>query len=199
MRIDFIRHGTLTHVLCSALILLSACHSAEAQEELPAPRTTFPDRTALIGGLLNCKSSDKLLETLTELAKQDRLRLLGDTNLAWTTMTIPGWRWEATNREGGRTILAIEDALLVAIYESKYAGIRMSIMDAGRLNHTSSLPDQHPYAFASKRVTAMSVKHFSRKSPELFKVYYHFAGPTADIVSSKALPIPTWARDPAPK
>lgn len=136
-------------------------------------------------------STRGLLTFTKHLVRTGRLHELGDGNLAWTTMAIPGWRWETVNQRGERLVLAVDGPFVVAICQGK--SIEMSICD---LSDGTALP--RGYAGSAKyfsqrgsstqHVTAHSEQHFSRSSPELFKAFYYFAGPTREIVSHGSLP-----------
>ncbi len=196
-----------TWVIVFSLIVGSVT-TAQAQVELAMAATPpFSATNDDVDKILACESSAKLLEmfeTLLEVDRESLTRMTSNNgNLPWTTLPITGWRWESATVKNGRIILAIEGPLVVAIYEASRSKIEMSVHDYSEGNAVPRGYAGTPRYFAHRsssvqHVTAMSVKHFSNKAPELFKIYYYFAGPTREIVNREKLPrpiwLPTWAK-----
>ena len=183
------------------LLLLTTASPAAAQYEsrYASPFLTGYRSSPLEQKLSSIDDSDKLLEQLDEMIRNDQLgtfNALGG-NLPLTTMSIGGWRWEAPTSKRGRVVLAIDGPLAIAIYESPQSAIEMSIRDYSAVSkeqprllgerHLKSQSTAHDQHFS-----AMSAKQFSRTAPEIFKVYYYYAGPTRTIPNSRSLPRPTW-------
>jgi hypothetical protein len=129
------------------------------------------------------------------LYRQGRLLELGNAVLPWTTWTAPGWRWEGTCAHGGKLILATDGIVLVAIREARQLEFSVHDLTLGR-DSDGPLGRGHGLLAAgisTQHVVAASAAELARKAPKLFPIYYYFAGPTQDIVSSRLLP-----RSPAP-
>ncbi len=139
------------------------------------------------------RSTDELVSYLENLVIRGQLQSLGSDQLSFSTWNYSGWRREFVTREGQRVIVASDGPLLVAIRESRT--IEFSVRD---LTDGQAIP--RGFAGASRyfghksagvqHVTAMSADHFSRKNPELFQIYFYFAGPTQAITPTQTLPPP---------
>lgn len=179
--------------------------TAQVEALFASSRSGYAAADEVVREILACESSSKLLEIFKELLETNQLhRLSWDRgNLPLTTLPLSDWRWESPTAKNGRIILAIDGPLVVAIFESHRNALQLSVHD---YSASSAIPRGYagtPRYFAHKssheqHVSAMSLKHFSHKSPELFKIYYYFAGPTRTIVSAASLPrpvwLPTWAK-----
>ena len=144
-------------------------------------------------GLLHSRGSTRrLLDLLERAFERGELNLLGRSGLAWATTTVPGWRWERTDAQGERIILAMDGPLLVAIRQAKR--IEMSIKD---LSDGEAIPRGYantPRYFGHRRstvhISAFDEDHLARKSAEMFQYFYYFAGPTRGRVEFGAPAIP---------
>lgn len=172
---------------------------AQVERLFASSRSGYAGADELVQEILKCESSARLLEIFRELVESNQLHLLswdrGDLPL--TTLPLSDWRWESPTAKNGRVILAIDGPLIVAIFESHRQALQLSVYDYSAGNAIPRGYAGTPRYFAHKstseqHVTAMSLKHFSHKSPELFRIYYYFAGPTRTIVNAESLPRPAW-------
>lgn len=197
---------TLLSFLCGGLCWATPL-AARAQVEalFASSRSGYAASDELVQKILACENSPKLLEIFRELLENNQLhRLSWDRgDLPLTTLPLSDWRWEAPTAKNGRIILAIDGPLVVAIFESHRKALQLSVHDYSAGSAISRGYASTPRYFAhissnEQHVAAMSLEHFSHKSPELFKIYYYFAGPTRTIVNAKSLPrpvwLPTWAK-----
>lgn len=203
MHKNSLRREFLQRSLCTALAFFGILAGPVPAAEPWSGRRTTVDPTDIVTAtpfieyqqlseLLKRKSStDRLLDFTEDLYLHGRLSSLGTSSLRWTFTVQPGWRWETTDATGVRTVLAVEGPLIVAIRESR--AVEMSIKDLSRGKAVSRGYANTARYFGHQgdgheHVKAMSVQHFSRIEPELFKYYYYFAGPTRALVDRDALP-----------
>jgi hypothetical protein len=96
---------------------------------------------------------------------------------------------------GERLILATDGLVLVAIREGRQLEFSVHDLTGGRSIHGRGGRGNTLLAegISAQHVVAASAAELARKAPQLFPIYYYFAGPTQEIVSSRLLP-----RSPAP-
>ncbi len=128
-------------------------------------------------------STAQILAVIAELNDNGRLWELGNSTLPWSTWPVPGWRWETTLGNGERIILAADGNLLVVIRQGRV--IDFSVLDLS--------PRQSRNRRDTAHITVGSTRELALRAPNLFTIYYYFAGPTSEISSSRLLP-----RYPAP-
>lgn len=135
--------------------------------------------------ILGGANSAELLAFAEQLYLTGRLWELRCPSLPWSTWAVPGWRWEATLPNGVRIVLASDGIVLVAIRERGM--IDFSALDLTRL-HTAY--KSTGYSGPTIHLTAANPRDFGLRAAKLFRIYYYFAGPTREIVSSHLLPYP---------
>jgi hypothetical protein len=181
------RFSPLNLVKCALCVWLMTGGGSQAVEPSVHQRTAIHAQTEL-RSLLTQQASTQVLASWAEgLYRQGRLLELGNAVLPWTTWTAPGWRWEETCLTGERLVLATDGIVLVAIREGRQIEFSVHDLTGGRDN-TVLAP-----GISAQHVVAASAAELARKAPQLFPIYYYFAGPTQEIVSSRLLP-----RAPAP-
>lgn len=141
-----------------------------------------PKRPEQVDTILRIESSSQLLDALNALVHNEQLWMLGESDLPGTSLALSGWRWEGVGYKDQHIVLAIEGSRTIAMVESKYRGVQLSI----------SHYDFELQKTVQHEVSAMSAKHLAQKSPELFKIYFRYTGPTREIFDSRKLPKPAW-------
>lgn len=135
--------------------------------------------------ILGGANTAELLAFTEQLYLTGRLWELRCPTLPWSTWAVPGWRWEATLPNGVRIVLASDGVVLVAIRECgriEFSALDLTRVRSPRVSRGFSGPVVH--------MTAASARDFGLRSANLFRIYYYFAGPTREIVSSHLLPHP---------
>lgn len=195
------RGGFTTHVAATLLsvLLLSKCYcgrqlqAAEPHFESTQlqPWSASP-RAELHRLLVSNAAPSQLLPFAEQLHLAGRLQELGSGGLPWAGWTGPGWRWETRLPGGARVVLATDGLVLVAIREGRV--LEFSVLDltvgGGMAEARTRSSGLLVNRTAVEHITAASAADMARKAPDLFPMYYYFAGPTAEIVSSHLLPRP---------
>ncbi len=130
---------------------------------------------------------------------QGQLAQVCSDQLSFTNWNISGWRREFITRRGERIIIASDGPLWVVIRESRNIEFSVCDMSHGRFTEPGLTVSPRYAGYQSSRkqhIQATSAEHFARKNAELFRIYYYFAGPTSEIVSSHALPAPAFKMPP---
>ena len=160
-----------------------------AYAQVPFQTEWLPQRTlqhfedaAQVQAILSCENSNQLILNLEELVRSGQLWKLSNGELPGNSLAMSGWRWEAIGNQDQHIVLAIESTRMVAICESKYRGVEISLTEYDFLSQKTTL----------QQSKAMSAKHLAQKSPELFKIYFRYRGPTRDVFDSRSLPQPAW-------
>lgn len=170
------------YLLCafgSPTKLLSASEPAATVNVQTNPNVAL--HRLILGGA----NTAELLAFTEQLYLTGRLWELRCPSLPWSTWAVPGWRWETTLSNGVRIVLASDGIVLVAIRECgriEFSALDLTRVRSPRVSKGFSGPVVH--------MTAASARDFGLRSANLFRIYYYFAGPTREIVSSHLLPHP---------
>lgn len=159
-----------------------------ASERDPIVTVQTNPNVALHRLILGGANTAELLAFTEQLYLTGRLWELRCPSLPWSTWAVPGWRWEATLPNGVRIVLASDGVVLVAIRECgriEFSALDLTRVRSSRVSRGFSGPVVH--------MAAASVRDFGLRSADLFRIYYYFAGPTREIVSSHLLPHPPLA------
>lgn len=168
----------------------------QAAEPRFEPAVTQPwlasPRAELQRLLVNNAAPSQLLPFVEQLYLAGRLQELGSGGLPWADWTGAGWRWETRLPGGARVVLATDGLVLVAIRVGRV--LEFSVLDLTAAGGMAEARSRSSSLLANRaaveHITAASAGDLARKAPDLFPMYYYFAGPTAEIVSSHLLPRP---------
>ncbi len=177
------RHARYSIVLALVLAICFSTQRISAIEPATVPavwRNATDELHRLIAAGAN---TGELLSLTEQLYLAGRLWELRSPSLPWATWNGPGWRWETRLPNGVRIVLASDGIVLVAIRER--GRIEFSALDLTQLTGSR---EAYGYHGPTAHVAAASAHDFGLKSPGLFRIYYYFAGPTTEIVSSHLLP-----------
>lgn len=138
-----------------------------------------------------CSGTRTLLERLEFLHRTNQLRQLSDGNLPFSLIPISGWRWQVVTKKGGRVLMAVDGKLLVVIRENRRLEMSVKDLSGGRAVERGFAGSQRYFAHRGgsvRNISAISAKHLSDAHPQLFQIYFYFAGPTASITTIDSMP-----------
>jgi hypothetical protein len=169
-----------------------ACGRLGWTAEPPAAASQRANVALELQQMVAARTSTATLAAWAEgLLRQARLQELGFTQLPWTTWNAPGWRWEYTSSTGERLVIATDGMVMVVIREGRQ--LELAVRDLtqtlggyGTTGGETLLAE----GMSAQTSVASSAADLARKAPKLFPIYYYFAGPTQEIVSSRLLPYP---------
>ncbi len=170
------------HLLCVCWFPLTGLMASEPHARVVVQTNPNVELQRLILGGAN---TAELLAFAEQLYLAGRLWELRCPSLPWSTWSVPGWRWEATLPNGVRIVLASDGIVLVAIRERGM--IEFSALDLTRIKSAHQCKG---FKGPTVHLTAANSRDFGLRAANLFRIYYYFAGPTREIVSSHLLPHP---------